>query len=171
MRHAFAHLRREGGRPAVAGLWTRRVVLALFTVVVAAALLNAFGQRPATATDAAPAATLTLRSPERVRGGLFFQSRVDVVPRRAVQRPRLVLSDGWPEGMQVNSIEPAPSSESSRDGRVVLTWNALDANRRMRVWFQFEVNPTNVGHRDYTLEFDDGDTALARVRRTITVFP
>jgi hypothetical protein len=73
--------------------------------------------------------------------------------------------------MQVNSIEPGPSSESSRDGKVVLTWNALDANRPVRVWFQFEVNPTNVGRRDYTLEFDDGDTALARVHRTITVLP
>jgi len=171
MSHVFASLPATGGSQGLIGLWTRRAVLVLFAAIIVAALLNAFGQRSTTTTDAAPAATLSLEAPSRVRGGLFFQSLVDVVPRRAVERPRLVLADGWLEGMQVNSIEPAPSSESSRDGTTVLTWNALEAGRAMRVWFQFEVNPTNHGRRDYTLEFDDGDAPLARVKRTITVLP
>src|SRR4051812_26900551 len=125
MRHAFAILPRDGGRQARPGLWARRVMVTILAAVVVLALLNTFGQKPVKTTDAAPAATLTLQAPERVRGGLFFQSRVDVLPRRPIERPRLVLAFGWLEGMQVNSIEPAPDSESSRDGRVVLTWNAL----------------------------------------------
>ena len=36
---------------------------------------------------------------------------------------------------------------------------------------QFEVDPTNVGHRSYGLELDDAETRIAAVRRWITVFP
>jgi hypothetical protein len=153
------------------GLWVRRGVLALFVIFATLGLANRFGQEPVTSSASGPAASLTLLAPRHVRGGLFFESRVRVRAARSITRPRLVLGDGWVEGMQVNSIEPAPSSEASRDGRIVLSWNELEAGDRLEVWFQFEVDPTSVGERDYSLELDDGDTALARVSREITVLP
>jgi hypothetical protein len=110
-------------------------------------------------------------SPTAVRGGLFFQSRVEIRARRAIAHPRLVLEEGWIEGMQVNSIEPNPVGEASRDGRLVLSYDAIDAGERLVVWFEFEVNPTNTGHRSYGLELDDADTRIATVARDITVFP
>jgi hypothetical protein len=163
-----------GGRATVglaAGQWARRVVMAVLALVALAALANRFGQHPVTSSAAGPAASLSVLAPEHVRGGLFFESRVEVRVARAITRPRLVLGDGWVDGMQVNSIEPAPSSEASRDGHVVLSWNELAAGDVLRVWFQFEVNPTNVGRRDYALELDDGDTPLTRVTRKLTVLP
>jgi hypothetical protein len=54
---------------------------------------------------------------------------------------------------------------------VVLSWNELQAGDMLEVWFQFEVDPTSVGRRDYSLELDDGDAPLARVSREITVLP
>jgi hypothetical protein len=45
------------------------------------------------------------------------------------------------------------------------------ARDRLVVWMQFQVDPTNVGHRSYDLELDDGDTPIARVDRAITVLP
>jgi hypothetical protein len=152
-------------------LRARRVVLTLFAIFAALALSNQFGQRPVTTSAAGPVASLSLLAPRHVRGGLFFESRVKVRADRSITRPRLVLGDGWLEGMQVNSITPDPSSEASRDGKVVLSWNELEAGDLLEVWFQFEVNPTNVGHRDYSVELDDGDTPLARVSREITVLP
>jgi hypothetical protein len=73
--------------------------------------------------------------------------------------------------MQFNSTEPAPVSEAGRDGRVVLSYDRIDAGERLVVWMQFEVNPTNVGHRPYGLELDDAETQVAAVHRWITVFP
>jgi hypothetical protein len=154
-----------------AGLWVRRALMTVFLAVVVAALLNAFGQKSSQFAANGPVASLTLAAPDRVRGGLFWEARANIVASRAVERPRLVLEDGWLEGMQVNTIEPAPSSESSRNGRLVLTWNTLEGGDRLQIWFQFQVNPTNVGRRDASLEFDDGDTPLARIDRTITVLP
>ena len=54
---------------------------------------------------------------------------------------------------------------------MVLSYDGLDAGERLVVWLQFEVDPTNVGHRSYDLELDDGEAAIATVHRDLTVFP
>jgi hypothetical protein len=151
--------------------WVRRAVLAVLGVVVLLALLDRFGQRPDVTAARTPAVTMTLSAPAAVRGGLFFQSRLDVRAARAIEHPRIVLDRGWVEGMQVNSIEPAPVSESTRDGRGVLSYDALEAGDLLQVWFQFEVNPTNVGRRSYAVELDDSERPLARLSPDITVWP
>jgi hypothetical protein len=170
MSDTFASLDRERRGIAV-GLWVRRVVLTLLALVALAALLNQFGQHPGRSTAATPAATMRLSAPSRVRGGLFFQSRLDIRAARAIEHPRIVLDPGWLEGMQVNSIEPAPVGETSRNGRVVLSYDALKPGDVLRVWFQFEVDPTNVGHRSYAVELDDSERPIARVTPTITALP
>jgi len=153
------------------GLWVRRAFIAAFVVIAALGLANVFGQRTSRSATQAPTASLRLTAPTTVRGGLFFQSRVEIGARTALQHPRLVLDHGWTEGMQVNSIEPNPVSEAGRDGRVVLSYDALDAGERLVVWLQFEVNPTNVGRRSYGLELDDAETKIAAIDRDITVLP
>ena len=158
-------------RSAQTELWTRRAVLCVLGVVVLLALLGRFGQPTKATTARGPAATMTLSAPETVRGGLFFQSLLEVRAQAAIEHPRLVLDDGWLEGMQVNSIEPAPVGEASRDGRVVLSYDALAAGDVLRVWLQFEVNPTNVGRRSYAVELDDAERPVTRMARQITVLP
>jgi hypothetical protein len=153
------------------GLIARRVVMTVFTLFAAAALWGFFGQRASDSVAAGPAARMRLAAPEIVRGGLFFQSRVEIRALTAIEHPRLVLDDGWVEGMQVNSIEPAPESESSRDGRVVLSYGGLEAGELLRIWLQFEVDPTSVGRRSYAIELDDEDRPLARIDRSIRVLP
>jgi hypothetical protein len=170
MTDAFANLDREP-RGITVGLWVRRAILMLLGVIVLVALVNRFGQHPAQTTAAVPVATMRLSAPATVRGGLFFQSRLDVRAARAIDHPRIVLDPGWLEGMQVNSIEPAPVGETSRNGRVVLSYDALKPGDVLRVWFQFEVNPTNVGHRSYAIELDDSERPIARVSPSITALP
>jgi hypothetical protein len=158
-------------RGQIVGLWTRRAVLAVFAAIAVLGLFDVFGQGAGETTSGAAAATLRVTAPHAVRGGLFFQSKVEIRAVRAIEHPRLVLDEGWVEGMQVNSIEPAPVGEAGRDGRVVLSYDGLEAGERLVVWLQFEVDPTNVGHRSYDLELDDGETPIATVHRDLTVFP
>jgi hypothetical protein len=82
-----------------------------------------------------------------------------------------VLDPGVLVGMQVNSIEPAAASETSRDGRVELSYDAVEAGELLRIWMQFEVNPTNAGTRRYGIEVDDATRRIARVQRTLRVLP
>jgi hypothetical protein len=140
-------------------------------LIALAALAGLIGQRSSTSSAATPVAQMTLTAPEVVRGGLFFESRIDIQARSAIEHPRLVFDDGWLEGLQVNSVEPAAESESSRDGRLVLSYGALEAGDRLRIYLQFEVNPTNVGSRSYGFELDDAERRVARIDRDIRVLP
>jgi hypothetical protein len=170
MPDTFATLNREPTGVTV-GLWVRRAILTLLGLLVLLALLNRYGQRPATSVARGPVATMRLSAPARIRGGLFFQSRLDIRAARAIDHPRIVLEDGWLEGMQVNSIEPAPVGEATREGRVVLSYDALKPGDVLRVWFQFEVDPTNVGRRSYAVELDDDEQPVVRLGPTITALP
>ena len=105
-------------RGAKKGLWGRRAVIAAFAAFADLGLFDVFGQGATATTARTPAAVVRVTAPSAVRGGLFFQSRVEIRALRTLQHPRLVLDVGWVEGMQFNSIEPSPVSESSRDGRV-----------------------------------------------------
>ena len=119
-----------------------------------------------------PGAVLNVSAPETVRGGLFFQSR-DRDPRARARSSIRGSSSTRAGSRACRSTRSSPRrvSEASRDGRVVLSYDALAAGDRLRVWLQFEVDPTNVGQRSYGLELDDAETRLAAVHRDITVLP
>ncbi|HVW19505.1 MAG TPA: hypothetical protein VHB30_14780, partial [Solirubrobacteraceae bacterium] len=119
----------------------------------------------------ASAARLTVRAPDVVRGGLLFQGRIEVRARRAIEHPRLVLDQGWLDGLQVNTIEPSPVSEASRDGRLVLSYDRLDAGDALVVFLQFQLDPTSVGRTSNAVELDDGTHRIAVVHRTLRRLP
>src|SRR3954452_2466309 len=146
-------------------------MMTIFAAVMLLALLDVFGQKPSTSEAANARVRMTLTAPDAVRGGLFFQSRIEIHALDRIAHPRLVLDEGWVEGMQVNSIEPAPGDEESRDGRLTLSYTTLEAGDVLKVWMQFQVNPTNVGHRPYGIELDDDMQPVAHISRHITVLP
>ena len=153
------------------GLWARRAVMTLLLAVAVLALTGVFGQRGRTHAAAGSRATLKLGVPDAVRGGLLFQAKVEIAAHQAIEHPRLVLGQGWAEGMQMNTIEPGAQSESSRDGRLLLSYDKLAAGDTMTIWFQFQVDPTESGRRDFSLELDDAEQPVARVAHQLTVFP
>jgi hypothetical protein len=158
-------------RALTTGPWIRRGVTVVFASVVVLALLDVFGQVPSESAATTPRAVLRLSAPAAVRGGLFFESRVEIRALAAIQHPRLVLDPGWFEGMQFNSIEPSPVGEVSRGRRIVFSYDTLKAGDTMTVWLQFEANPTTVGRQSYGIELDDAETPVARLERDLTVFP
>ena len=135
------------------------------------ALLNVFGQRPMRTSAHAAAADLEVTAPARLRSGLIFQVRVKVIAHRDMAKPQLVFDRGWWESMSENSLEPNPSNESTRNGRVVLSYDKLSAGQTLIAWLYFQVNPTNVGKRREDVELDDGATAITHVHRSLTIFP
>jgi hypothetical protein len=149
----------------------RYAILGLVAASCLAGLLNLFGQRPSTSTAESPQASLELTSPERVRGGLLFQARFTLTAHDALTHAVLQLGPGWTEGMQINTIEPSPIAETSRNGSLALTLGAVPAGEHYTLYMQFQVDPTNVGHRDADVTLYDGDTKLFTIDRTITVFP
>jgi hypothetical protein len=161
------HRDRAGRRETIA----RRVGLTLLSLFALAALLNLFGQRPATSSASVSAATLKIYGADRVRGGLYYETRYHVHARTELKDATLVLDSGWLEGMTVNTVEPSPVSEASRDGKLALELGHVPAGQEYLLFIQYQVNPTNIGHRRQKTWLYDGDTLLTSVTRTVTVFP
>jgi hypothetical protein len=158
---------REGKRDVV----FRRVALSALLVVLALGLFNLFGQRPAMTSAEADAATLEVYAPERVRGGLFYEARFTIEARSEVEQATLVLDSGWVEGITINTMEPSPLGESSRDGRLAFELGRIPPGRKHVFFLHLQVNPTNVGHRSQDVRLYDGEELLTTIDRSITIFP
>jgi hypothetical protein len=165
-RDRHVELRGRGAEP-----WWRRGILAVMAAVVVAALAGVFGQQHETAHAETSAASVTVRAPTHVRGGLFFQMRIDIVAHQAIRKPRLVLGPAWTEQLQLDTLEPSPTGESSSAGRLELEYDPLKPDDHLTVWLQYEANPTGFGRRDRSVTLLDDAAPLARVPGHLTSLP
>ena len=167
----FLTLKKNRDRSERVELALRRGFFGLLTVVIVAALLNVFGQHPTNTLAAASAADLKVFAPAALRGGLYYEGRITVEAKSELEKTTLVFDSGWTEQMQINTIEPSPVGESSRDGKLALELGHIPAGQKHVLWMQFQVNPTNVGRRSQDVALYDDTTLLATANRKVTVFP
>lgn len=151
----------------------RRGILSLLALIALAALAGIFGQQAGQTTiQGTQAASLTVEAPDRLRNGLIFSARFDLTAGPAgIERPHLVLSHGWIDHITLNSLYPDPVTQSGDDGSLRLAYRPLQGGQRMTVWTQWQVNPTTTGRFDGDAALFDGDLELARLDRTVTIFP
>jgi hypothetical protein len=152
-------------------IWVRWALVTCIAALPVLALANVFGQHAATSTASAPAADVRLTAPSRLRGGLVFQVKVTIAAHRPLKELALSFASGWWDSMTVNTITPAPSAESSKDGHVVLEFGELPAGHKDEIWMELQVNPNNVGNRDADVTVLDGEQPLAHIHRSLTIFP
>lgn len=152
--------------------WTRRLILALMALVPCAALLNVFGQDPSAESAQGGGATLTLEAPSTLRGGLIFQTRIEIrADDGAIAKPTLVLSEGWLDSITLNALSPEPAEQEGEGHRVTWEFSPLEAGESITVWAEWQVNPNRVGTASGNLELRDGDQQLTTLDRTVRFFP
>jgi hypothetical protein len=151
--------------------WVRWAVIAVLTAGLALGLANVFGQATTTSDAAGADAALGVQAPTAVRGGVIYQGRITIRAHRRLPKPRLVLADGWVEGVTINTILPEAAAQDVRAGALVLAYGPIAAGDALTVRVQSQVNPTNVGRRSQDVALLDGTRLVARVHRTVTVFP
>jgi hypothetical protein len=152
--------------------WPRKIALSLITVFAVLALVNVFGQRPVTATARSSAASLELYAPNHLRGGLLFSARFRIEAHADIKDAMLVLDPGWAEGMSINTIEPSPIGEASRNGRLSLDLGHIPRGQTYVLFMQFQVNATSLAwHRPGGVTLLDGRTRIAHIERKVTVYP
>jgi hypothetical protein len=152
-------------------IWIRRGLLALLVLFLVVALANLFGQRPGTAKVSTTAATIAVYAPARIRSGLYYEARFHIFARQEIKNAVLVLGSGWIEGITLNTIEPSPVGEASDNGRLELTLGHIPARQSYLLFVQSQVNPTTLGRRSQDAWLYDGKTRLAKLDRTMTIFP
>lgn len=156
-----------------AGLTIRRGLLVLLAAVPVLALFNLFGQRSHDQHAETPAATLTVRAPSTLRGGLLAQIKISVTVRQPVKSAYLILNSGWVDGITINTIEPSPTTETSANGGLALGLGKLTPGQQYVEYLDVQVNPTSTGRRHQQVAVTDGadGPTLVSLNRTLTVFP
>ena len=152
--------------------WPRRVIVGAIVVFAVLGLANVFGQRPVDATADTTEASLSLNAPDHLRGGLLFSARFHITAHHDVKDAVLVLDQGWAEGMAINTTEPSPIGEASRDGKLSFDLGHIPAGRSYVLYMQFQANATNVAwRRPAGVTLFDGPTRLLHIDRRVTIYP
>ena len=151
--------------------YVRWALLSAIGLVVLLGAVNVFGQRPQTTAASANGVELEVYSPARVRGGLYYMSRFTIRATEEIENATLVLDPGWFEGITMNTAVPGPVGEASRDGRVAFELGHVPAGSKHILFLQFQVNPTEIGHRAQDVDLYDGETPLVHIDRGVTIFP
>jgi hypothetical protein len=142
------------------GQWLRHGFLLLLTIFVVAALLNAFGAKPQTEEAGSAAATLKITAPERVRGGLLYQARLQIHANEAIGAPTLV-----------NTIQPEPAATTTDPKHLKLRYPPLPPGRTLAVYISLQANPNDVGTHNAGVALYDAGEEIATIERTQVNFP
>lgn len=153
------------------GQWLRHGFLLLLTIFVIAALLNAFGAKPQTEEAGATAATLKITAPERVRGGLLYQARLQIHANQAIGAPTLVFDKGWIEETTINTIQPEPAETTTDPKHLKLRYPPLPPGRTLDVFIALQANPNDVGTHNADVALYDAGEEIATIERTQLNFP
>ena len=151
--------------------WVRRSLVGLVALVLLLALLGFVGQPSSTTTTRRRGGDARGQCPDAVRGGLLYQARFTIVAHQELKHATLVLNEGWIDGLTVNTIEPSPVNEASRDGNLTLELGHLAAGAKYVLFMDYQVNPTTVGSRTLHLELDDGEQPVASLTRHLRIWP
>ncbi|HEX6715157.1 MAG TPA: hypothetical protein VF066_17335 [Thermoleophilaceae bacterium] len=149
------------------------VLLGILALLPILALFNVFGQKPSTEKVANPngVATLELTAPKSMRGGLIYQARFDIRAGREIKDAVLVLDSGWLESMTLNSAEPSPADETSRDGSLAFDLGQIPKGKLWRQYLQFQANPVNIGSQSQGVTLYDGNVPLLHLNRDLMIWP
>ena len=152
-------------------IWWRHAIVGLLAAFLILGLLNVFGQGQDTVRAGSAPAELELAAPASLRGGLIYTARFTITAHTDLENAVLQLSQGWAEGVQINTIEPSPLGEGSRNGSLVLELGHIPAGDVYSLYIQYQVNPTTVGRRSQVAELADNGKTIFRIHRKLTVFP
>jgi hypothetical protein len=149
----------------------RGVLLGVLTAVLLLGLLNLFGQVVSVDVAETPTARFEVAAPSKIRGGLFFEAQYTVDAIEEIANATIVLDRGWLDDITLNTIEPAPIGEASRNGKIAFDLGRIPAGDRYVLYLHFQVNPTAVGFRSQDVELYDGERLLASFDRRAIVWP
>jgi hypothetical protein len=83
----------------------------------------------------------------------------------------LILDPGWADQYTVNGTSPQPSSETSKNGKIVFSLGDIPQGHNFTEFVSLQVNPINVGERTQTVWLYDGNRQEAVIHHSIMIWP
>lgn len=147
-------------------------MLVALGAILLMALTGVFGglKNPTLAASSS-AATLRVNAPEVLRSGEFFEMRLALEAREPIARPVIAIAQSYWRDITVNTIVPAPASESFRDGFFVFEFDALEAGEAIELKVDGQINPSLFGGTEGAIEARDDARTLVRTETVLRVLP
>ncbi|MEH3100743.1 hypothetical protein [Sphingomonas adhaesiva] len=129
------------------------------------------GARSPVTRAVTPGATLTVKTPQTLRSGLFFETVVVVEARRPMADAVIAFPPALWRDMTINTQLPAAESEEYRDGLWRFHYGPLKPGERLETKVDGQINPPlTLGTRGEVVLLD-GERPLARVPVATRVLP
>lgn len=156
-------------------LWDRHaspVSLLILGAILAAALLGFAGGQPSPVRQVAhPAASLSVKAPEILRNGEFFEMIVTIRATSPMDDAVIAVSSDLWRDMTINTMIPAAEKESYRQGAHQFSYGPMAAGDVLSVKIDGQVNPALFGGTGGHISLFDGETRIATLPTTIAVRP
>ena len=149
--------------------WARLAAIGALPIL---ALMGLLGGTPArTSTAQNEAATITLRSPQTLRNGLLFETRIEVVARRPIADAVIAIPVRHWRDFTINTMIPAAAEEEYKDGEFRFHFDRLEAGERLLFKVDGQVNPPHIGRDLGEIRLLDGEEEVAVLPLSQMVLP
>ena len=149
-------------------LWSILILGALMAVALSGRLGGSRSEwRVARGADA----SLAVHSPQVMRNGLFFETRVRITATRPIEEPVLVVPLALWRDMTINSEFPEPKEQTQSGGALRFTYDALAAGETLELKFDGQVNPPLFRGTAGVIGLADGERTLVSMPVKTTVLP
>lgn len=148
------------------------VSLAVLSVVMLAALLGVFGGgkiRPVTVEG--EAAMFEVATPQVVRNGMFFETRIRVSARQPIGKAVIVIPASLWRDMTINTMIPAASEEKAERGAFRFDYGKLKTGDVLDIKIDGQINPPLFAGTRGNVALLDDKRPLAQIPLSITVLP
>jgi hypothetical protein len=145
------------------------IVIGCFLLLACLGLMG--GQSHPSRSVESPAVRLTLNSPETLRNGMFFETRLLIEPRQPIGEVVLALSPDLWRDITINSGIPAAEKEEYADGMIRMSFGPGEPGKPIAIKFDGQVNPPLVGRSRGEVAVYDGDRRLLALPWTLRVLP
>ena len=160
------HATRAGLRHAS---WWRLGILA---AILGAALLGLLGGAPApTLRSASAGASLAVTTPDRLRNGMFFETRMSAVAKRPIRDAVIAVPAAMWRDVTINTMMPAPAEEEFVDGEFRLHFGPLGAGETLGIKIDGQMNPPRFGSSSGRIRLLDGEAEVVALPVKLRVIP
>lgn len=148
------------------------VLMAILAALMLGTFTGVLGGHPSDAmTVRTAAADFTVVTPQKLRNGEFFETRISVTAKRALEAPSIAVSSEYWNNVTINTIMPDPANQLSKNGYFVLEYDALKPGDVLFLKIDGQTNPTLRGGSLGALELRDDDEVIARLPLRLKVLP
>ena len=156
----------RGNRHAI---WWRLGILA---AILLAAVLGFLGGAPApTLRATSDGALVAVTTPDRLRNGMFFETRIAVEAKRPITDAVIAVPAAMWRDVTVNSLLPAPTEEEFVDGEFRFHFGPLGVGEKLGFKIDGQMNPPRFGRSGGRIRLLDGDAEVVALPISLKVIP